>query len=181
MWASNPDAVWYPWLKNELENKGFDVKVPKLPETDKPRIQNWVTSLAETVGNLDEETYFIGHSIGCQTIARYLEQLPDDIKVGGVVFVAGFFKRLTGIDDPDEKETEMHWLETPIDLKKVSKHFNKSIAIFSDNDPFVPLDNQDDFKNKLGSEIIIEHNKEHFDGQEVPAVLEAVLKLSDKN
>ena len=33
--------------------------------------------------------------MGCQTIARYLETLPDEIKVGGAVFVAGFFKSLT--------------------------------------------------------------------------------------
>ena len=35
-------------------------------------------------------------------------------------------------------------------------------TIFSDNDPYVPLDNQDDFKIRLGSKIIIDHNKGHF-------------------
>ena len=58
----------------------------------------------------------------------------------------------------------------------------KSIAIFSDNDPWVPLDNQDDFRDKLGSEIIIEHAKGHFSGGdnkcfELPIVLEKVLEM----
>ena len=43
--------------------------------------------------------------MGCPTIARYLERLPDDVVVGGAVFVAGFFKSLTGLsDDADAQE-----------------------------------------------------------------------------
>ena len=121
--------------------------------------------------------------MGCQTIARYLETLPKDVKVGGAIFVGGFFKRLTGLeDDPDVRETDRHWLGTPIDLTKVKSHLPKSVAIFSDDDPFVPLDNQDDFRDKLGSAIIIEHAQGHFSGprdgtKELPVALESVLKL----
>jgi hypothetical protein len=135
------------------------------------------------VGTADEETYFVGHSMGCQTIARFLESLPNDVKVGGAIFVAGFFKHLSGLeDDPDVRETDRHWLGTPIDLKKVQQCLSKSVAIFSDDDPWVPLDNQDDFRNQLGSEIIIEHKKGHFSGgrdgtKELPIVLEEILKL----
>ena len=183
-WASYPENCWFPWLKNELEAKGFEVHAPKLPDTDNPRIQNWVPKLAETVGVPDEQSFFIGHSMGCQTIARYLESLSNDLKVGGAVFVGGFFKRLTGLeDDPNAPETEKHWMTESIDLEKVRSHLGKSIAIFSDNDPFVPLDNADDFREKLGSEIIIEHEKGHYcddDGtKKLPIVLEFVLKISN--
>ncbi|MBI5076995.1 hypothetical protein HZB94_01255 [Candidatus Falkowbacteria bacterium] len=59
----------------------------------------------------------------------------------------------------------------------------KSVAIFSDNDPYVPIDNQDDFRDKLGSEIVIEHNRGHFSGPtdnviELPVVLETILKIA---
>lgn len=183
-WDGYPEEGWFPWLKKELEVKGFEVYVPQLPEAGRPRINNWVPKLAEVVGNADENTYFVGHSMGCQTIARYLETSPEGLKVGGAVFVAGFFKRLTGLeDDPDVQETDKHWLGAPLNFEKVKSHLPKSIAIFSDNDPYVPLDNQHDFRDKLGSEIIVEKNMGHFSGgsdgvTELPVVLQSIIKIS---
>ena len=182
-WDDDPESNWFPWLKKELEKRNFEVFVPQLPNPENPRIQTWVSTLAKTVIKADESTYFIGHSLGCQTITRYLESLPKNIKVGGAVFVAGFFKRLTGLEDEQGvKETEKHWLDTPIDLEKVKSHLPKRIAIFSDNDPYVPLDNQDDFRDKLGSKIIVEHNMHHFSQShgitQLPIALKSILKLS---
>ena len=157
--------------------------MPQLPEAGSPRMHNWVPALVKEVGTPDLQTYFVGHSMGCQTIARYLESLDDGIQVGGAVFVAGFFKRLTNLDkDANSQETEKHWLTAPPDLVKVKSHLPKSVAVFSDNDPYVPLDNQDDYRDKLGAEIIIEHNKLHFSGPEghteLPVALEKVLQLA---
>jgi len=183
-WDGYPEEGWFPWLKKELEARGFNVFVPQLPEAGSPRIHNWVPKLAEVVGAADENTYFVGHSMGCQAIARYLESLPEGVKIGGAVFVAGFFKRLTGLeDDPDVQETDKHWLGAPLDLTKVKSHLPKSVAIFSDNDPFIPFDNQNDFKDLLGSKIIIEHQKGHFSGGsdkcfELPSAFEAVLEIA---
>lgn len=182
-WDGHPGEGWFPWLKKELENKSFKVAVPQLPDPGNPRIYNWVPALAQAIGRVDENTYFVGHSMGCQTIARLLETLSEGVKVGGAVFVAGFFKRLTGLEnDPEVQKTDKHWLETPIDFEKVKRHLPKSIAIFSDNDPYVPLDNQDDFRDKLGSKIIIEHSMGHFSGSsgitELPIVLDSILEIS---
>src|SRR3972149_1809387 len=88
-WEGTPESGWFPWLKQELETRGFDVFVPQLPDTNHPRREKWVPALAEVVGVPDEQTYLIGHSMGCQTIARYLESLPEGVRVGGAIFVAG--------------------------------------------------------------------------------------------
>ena len=183
-WEGYPEEGWFPWLKRELEAKGFKVNVPQMPDATNPRIQNWVPAIAEVVRKPDKDTYFVGHSMGCQTIARYLESLPEKVKVGGAVFVAGFFKRLTGLEDDEETQSiRRHWLEAPLDLEKVKKHLKHSVAIFSDNDPYVPMDNQDGFRDKLGSKIIIQHNMGHFSGpsdgiKELPVVFEELLKMS---
>lgn len=182
-WDGYPEEGWFPWLRQKLEERGFEVHVPQLPDTENPRIEKWVPSVAKVVGVPDEETYFVGHSMGCQTIVRYLETLPEDTKVGGVVFVAGFFKRLTSLEPgPDVTEVVEHWLSRPVDLLKVRKHLTQSVAIFSENDPYVPLDNQDEYKSKLGSRIMIEHNKGHFNAKagvtELPIVLEELLKMA---
>ena len=179
-WGGYQAEGWFPWLKRELEERGFKVSIPQLPDADKPRIEKWIPALAEVVGAADANTYFVGHSMGCQAIARYVATLNHP--VGGAVFVAGIFKLLTGLeDDPDVQETDRHWLEAPLDFEKVRVNLGKSIAIFSDDDPYVPLDNQDDFHDKLGSKIIIEHGKKHFSGRdglrELPVVLQAMSEL----
>ncbi|OGM96277.1 MAG: hypothetical protein A3B86_04000 [Candidatus Yanofskybacteria bacterium RIFCSPHIGHO2_02_FULL_38_22b] len=181
-WEGYPEENWFPWLKKELEAEGFEVFVPQMPDADNPRIERWIPKISEIVGIADENTYFVGHSMGCQAIVRYLETLPEGIKIGGVIFVAGFFKRLTGLgEEPDFEAVEKEWMVTPLDLEKVKNHLNESVAIFSDDDPYVPLDNQDDFRDKLGSKIIIQHKMNHFSSNwgltELPVVLDELLKM----
>jgi len=181
-WDGYPEEGWFPWLKVKLENQGFAVFVPQLPKADEPRINNWVPALKKLVGTPDKQTFFVGHSMGCQTIDRYLEKLPEDAKVGGAVFVAGFFKRLTNLEDDDVVRSVVdEWLKTPLNLKKIKSHLDKSVAIFSDNDPYVPLDNQEEYRNILGSKIIIEHGKGHFSGSagtvELPAAFDSALEI----
>src|SRR3989338_8245233 len=110
-WDGYPEEGWFPWLKKELEEKWFKVFVPQLPDAANPRIEKWVPVLARIVGVADEQTYFVGHSIGCQTIARYLETLPEGQKIVGAVFVAGFFERVNLEKDHDVQETGRLWLE----------------------------------------------------------------------
>jgi predicted alpha/beta hydrolase family esterase len=183
-WDGYPDEGWFPWLKKELESKGFAVTVPQFPKPEEPRIAAWVPVLKQAVGKPDEETYFVGHSIGCQTIARYLADLPEGVRVGGAVFVAGFFRRLTNLeDDAVVQSVVTEWLTTPIDLAAVRAHLDKSVAIFSDNDPYVPLDNKDDFVEYLGSTIITSQRKGHFSGStgatELHSALQAVLDVAE--
>lgn len=185
-WGGHPNEGWFPWLKGCLEEKGFEVFVPQLPDTEHPRIGSWVSTLAQAVDIADEQTYFVGHSMGCQTIVRYLESLPDEMKIGGVVFVAGYFKRLTNCDEtPKDKITSELWMNAPIDLQKVASHLPKSVAIFSDDDPFVPFDNQEDFRNIFHSKIVLENSKGHLNGpedgvMELPSALSALLEISFK-
>ena len=160
-WGGTPKDNWYPWLKSELEKRGFKVEVPVMPDTNNPKIETWVPFLAKMVGKLDKDTYFVGHSMGCPTIMRYFENVKQP--VGGVVFVAGFFTLTTPPSTTDEdKKTLKPWLDTPVDCSKIKKVARKIVAIFSDNDPWVPVENAQLFKNKLNAKIIIEKGQEHY-------------------
>lgn len=177
-WGGSANSDWYPWLKRELQLHNFQVVVPEMPEADTPEIGRWVPALAEAVSEAEGDVYFVGHSVGCQTIARYLETLPEGKKVGGVVFVAPWFVRLTNLG-PEEETIAKPWLETPINWEKVKSRADRFLVIHSDNDPYVPGENIDFLNGKLGAEVIIEHNKGHFDEdsgiKELPSALEAIL------
>jgi hypothetical protein len=179
-WGGDPQYCWYPWVKKELEAKGFQVEVPAFPDTENPKMNQWVSKLQEVIGALDEELFLIGHSIGCATIMRYLETLEENQKIGGVVFVAGFTENV-GFDEIQ------NYFETPIDLEQIklkSKH--GFVAIHSDDDPYVDLKFADIFKEKLAAEIIIKHNAKHFSGAiegeqsctELPDVVQSIEKLA---
>jgi len=181
-WDGHPDEGWFPWLKTKLEQKGFQVYVPSMPEPAEPKIKTWVLHLSKIVGEVDENTYFVGHSVGCQTILRYLESLPADKKVGGAVFVAGWFT-LMNLETDEEKEIAKPWLETPIDFNKIKQHTKKFFAVFSDDDEFVPQENKRLFEERLGAKTTIEHSKGHFGNEvkELPVVLKVILSLAKEN
>lgn len=178
-WSGNPEYCWYPYAKRELEAKGFEVKVPAMPDTDTPNLAKWLPVLKEAVGIPDENTFLIGHSVGCMTVLRYLESLAPGQKVGGVVLVAGYTYDL-GFEELK------NFLTTPIPFDQIKERANHFVAIHSDNDQYVPLASADVFRERLGAEIIIKHAMNHFagpqDGEpicaELPDVVESVLKIS---
>ena len=181
-WGGRPDEAWFPWIKKELEDKGYKVFIPAMPETDEPKMELWIPFLSQLVGKPDLNTFFVGHSIGCQAIIRYLETLPEGTKIGGAVFVAGWYN-VRNIDTEEDKRIVEPWLNTARDDEKIKRIINKVIAIFSDNDPFVSPENQKSWQEKVGAKIIVEHNKGHFNEEEpsvweLPSALEALLEIS---
>ena len=184
-WSGSPDEPLHKWLASELKSKGFEVEVPAMPNPDEPVIKDWVAKLNQVVGEEpDEGIIFIGHSIGCQTILRYLAGLKTSGFFGGAVFIAPWLY-VSGLETEEEKSIAKPWVETPIDNVKVWKYLpeNKRIAIFSDNDPFVPKENWDLFEQKFGAKIIIEKEKGHFTADDgvnsLPSALKAVLDIAD--
>jgi predicted alpha/beta hydrolase family esterase len=176
-WEGYPEEGWFPWLKESLEGKGCKVSVPVMPNPEEPEIEAWVGHLAEQVGEADADTFLVGHSIGCQTVLRYLEGLDAGVKVGGVVLVAGWMHlKPVVFEEEGAEEVARPWIDTPIDWEKVKSHCDRFFAVFSDDDPYVPLDDSKIFEEKLGAKIIVEKGLQHINGEaevmELPVVLE---------
>lgn len=132
-----------------------------MPNPAAPRIDEWVPYLVAKVGSPDKDTYLVGYSMGCQTILRYLERLRGDERIGGALFVAGFFKIREGSLEEHDKSVAGPW-EAAIDLKNAKEHCGKFVTILSDDDPFVELNNGDIFKRELGSKLIVIPKAGHF-------------------
>ncbi len=177
--ASHPEDCWFPWLRRELDKRGFTVIVPSMPETNKPKINVWVPFL-EAHLLVDENTYLIGHSLGCQTILRYLEKNGE--KIGGAILVGGWLT--TDLDErpAENRELVRPWLETPLNWEEIKKKTNNFVAVLSDNNDNIPLEaNADLYKEKLGAKVIIELGMGHFSKfenvTELPVVLEELLGM----
>lgn len=135
-WASHPQDGWFPWLKLELEQRGYAVTIPAMPHPLVPTIKDWVAAVTKSVGEPDVETLFIGHSIGCQTVLRYLETVKRP--VFGAVFVAGWFE-LKELGNAVQRAGAKPWVETPIGFVEINKVLPRSVAIFSDEDRYVDI------------------------------------------
>jgi len=176
--GSDSSEGWFGWLKEESKKLGIKVISFNMPNTDEPKIEEWIGFLKENAKDLDEETYFVGHSVGCQAILRYLETLDSGIKISGVVFVAPWMELdKNTIEEEGEEVVEIAtpWMETPIDFDKIKEHTNNFLCILSDNDPYVPLNNKEFFEEKLNAKSVIKHNEEHFnETKKIPEILEFV-------
>jgi hypothetical protein len=173
-WGKSSSTLpWFKPLAEKLLEKGFEVEAFDMPNTDEPKIEEWVNYLKSNISDVSENTYFVGHSIGCQTIMRFLEKLHRHKKIAGCAFVAPWID-LIGLG-PDELEIAHPWLNSKIDFNRIKDHTNNFLAIFSDNDSFVHLDESDKFKKNLWAKIIIKKKQDHFeDVEEIPEVLEFI-------
>lgn len=179
-WEGASTKDWMPWTKDALEKIGVKVVMPDMPHTEKPEIGEWVKYLTSVVGTPDKNIYFIGHSIGCQTILRYLETLTTP--VGGAIFVAGWFT-LANLEGPEADAIAKPWIQTPMDFKKIKANLPRSIVMIGDNDVWVPYEEtKKQFKERLGSEVVTIAKGGHITGDDgfgpFPQLIEAFKKLN---
>lgn len=170
-----PYHGWRPWLQKELRDRGFRVFVPAMPSPNSPSEKEWVKKIALLAGEPTHHDFFVGHSLGCIAILRFLEKLKPGEKVGGVILVAGFTDDL-GMEDLSS------FYRAPIGWGEIRSHCAKFVAVISDNDRYVPLAHGKSFELNLGAEVVVQHNMGHFSGNEgvveLPVVLEKLLEVS---
>lgn len=161
-WDGKKDDGWYPWIEAKINDNNNKLVRFNMPNTESPKIDEWVSELDKQVEELNENTYFIGHSIGCQTILRYLETKNIN-KIGGILFVAPWLDLLKeAIEDEESYNTAKPWLNTPIDFEKIKKITNNITCIFSDDDYFVSISQVEVFEKLLNAKTVIVNNKGHI-------------------
>ena len=159
-WGFDSNSYWIPKLAQQLEDIGFNVITPNMPDTENPTIDKWIGKLQEIVLDPDSETYFIGHSIGCQTILRYLESLDNNLKIGGILLVAPWIK-IMGLE-PEEEIIANPWLNNAINFEKVKIRTANIAAIFSETDPYVYKENEDILTKELNAKLYHIGDKKHI-------------------
>lgn len=147
-----PESYWYPWLRRELEHRGFSVEVPHYSDINHVPADKFVPKVLQE-HTFDEETVLIGHSAGGPLILSILEQIKQ--KVAQAVLVAGFSAPL-----PNEDVNII--LQSSYDWPRIKAQADDFVFFNSDNDPWGCDDVQGRalFDN-LGGTLIIRHDG-HF-------------------
>jgi len=153
-----PEENWFPWLKQELEQKSCKIFVPQFPSPPivPAKIAEWFDVLKNYEQYINEDTIFIGHSLGGVFALRILEKLEHPIK-------ATFFVGTpVGVQPIKNYERDNGFSGFSFDwqsIKKKAEHF----AVFqSDDDPYVGLENGKELSKNLGVELSFIPNAGHF-------------------
>lgn len=170
-WEGKPDDAWKPWLQAQLHKKGWQWIAPQFPGGEHPNVDAWISVLKEVIPDPDKHTYFVGHSVGCAVILRYLEHLPKDVRIGGIVLVAGFASDI-GVSEIAE------FTHAPFAFGEIAQRVKKIIVIGGRDDLVVPFGKVLELQAALRAELLIDDGKGHFsesDGvRELPSVLKAL-------
>lgn len=87
--GNNSQGNWFPWLKHELENKGYKTWVPDLPNSATPKLKDWLkTIFSNKEWRFDKNSIIVGHSSGATLILRILEKLPNNVQIKKAILVA---------------------------------------------------------------------------------------------
>lgn len=148
---------WFPWLRDELEEKGFQVFVPNFPTPDGQTLENWMKVFDEYGHYLNEETVLIGHSIAVAFILNVLERLQKPVKA--CFLVAGFVDFL---GDAELDLINKSFTDRDFDWLKIKENCKNFHIYYSDNDPYVPLEKAQMLSYKLGVDLRLVEGAGHF-------------------
>jgi predicted alpha/beta hydrolase family esterase len=155
----DPDSNWFPWLKQELEQLGHEVWVPKLPTPENQSVDSWCKATQEQVPFIyDKDTVLIGHSCGALWVLESLSRKrPEPIQAA--FYVSGFLDDLGNLEYDKLNHTFTHY---PFDWSLIRKNASKAFVFHGDNDPYVPIKQAEKLAKKLGVEPIVIKNGGHL-------------------
>ena len=154
----HPEENWFPWLKGELEAQDYNVIVPQFPSPPvvAAKIDEWFDVLKDYEQYINEDTVFVGHSLGGVFTLRVLEKLDHPVKAAVYVGAPIGVRPILNYDrDSSFSGFEFDW-------DAIKNHAKNFVVYQSDDDPYVGLDNGKELATHLGVELSFIPNAGHF-------------------
>lgn len=149
--GGSPESNWLPWLKKQLEEGGYEVWVPELPNNHTPSRHVYNDFLFGS--NWDfTNNLVVGHSSGAVSVLNLLgDKRCPHIKVGAMV---GAWAHM---DETDLDAEQFKDLFPPdgFDFGLIKSKADHLLFLHGDNDPLCPLDQAQWLAQETSSEIII--------------------------
>jgi len=168
-YTGTPGGIFFPWLKKELESKGYSVQIPTLPNPDKPAEEDQVGHVLKNC-TFNENTILFGHSLGAVVAMKVAEKLKT--KIAGLVLAGGFsspkFK-----DKPRPFHDTFNW---EFDFKKIKETAGFKKILSDRNDRAVRIEQGRFLHENLGGVLVETISQEqHFTAEEEPVILDSLV------
>ncbi len=166
-----------PWkdgdIKEKLEALGYEIIAPNMPNSHHPDRAEWLTFLKQFEHKINSNTIMIGHSLGCITVADFINYTGKKIKAAYLVAPAS--------ETVDFVRFNKEWRNENSDIAAVEKFANEKTdwngiknkteiikIILSDNDKYIPFTETKRFFEEKKIACITLHEQKHFIGRRIP-------------
>ena len=172
-WKGWPENAWFPWLREELETRGWTTEAPAMPNPILPRRERWVSVVLSKIKQ--PETVLIGHSLGCLAILWALAEYTGS-PPARTVLVSGFGRPFLRILKNSQYHQE--WFPRELDFSSVKSKSASWAVIHGRNDRLVPFEEGEWLAAQLGVALVVPKRTGHLIHEEgaldVPEILDAV-------
>ena len=151
----SPNGNWFPWLKNELAEKGWNIDVPAFPTPEKQSLNNWL----ETIKGKKADV-LIGHSLGATLALRIVEKKLIDVRK--IILVSCVIDEIN-IEEYDKLNSS--FIDGGFDWNAVQSQGCDIDIIHGDNDPYVPVSHAKILSDKLNVPLNIIKNGGHLNSE----------------
>lgn len=152
--GGHPEENWFPWLKGELEKLDCNVIIPQFPTPENQTLNEWLKVLDYYKDKINQDTIFIGHSLGVPFVLNVAERCP----IKAAYLVAGF----TGVAGNQFDDGMKTFAQRDFKWKKIKHNCPNFYVFHSDNDPYIDLKKGEALTKNLGVDLIFVPSAGHF-------------------
>lgn len=163
--GGNPEETFFPWTRAQLEAKGIRTSAPALPSSEWPDREGWKQAVLELIMP-EEQTVLIGRSLGGTLIPYVAEQVP----LLGAISLAAPSNHLGW-------ENLMDFFSEEPDYVRARANVQHFFHWYSDDDPYVPVEQGKELQALLGGEFRLFPGYSHFYNTEFPELVATIEKL----
>ena len=159
--GADSHANWFPWLKQQLKDKGYTVVVPDFPKAVVPQLDEWLQVMHSVVGEYGEGI-IVGHSLGGLLAVQFLlhgGKAPKTILTATPFQPVEFIQEIDGFFP---NKSELSKLKTKSDF----------IIVQADNDPYVDIKDGQGWADKLNGQLVMLPGLGHLTIEELPEILQ---------
>ena len=164
---------WFPWVKDQLEQRGYEVFAPTLPQNNTPNRAIYEDFLRNS--NWDfSDNLIIGHSSGATTVLNLLstDWFP---KVKRTILVGLFLNErlLASVDWYKPGQFDDLFPENGYDIDKLRRKADSYVFIHGDDDPYCSIDDTKQFAKEFDEQVHAIRQGMHLSSnrKELPEIL----------
>ena len=172
-----PTDHWFPWLKKQFEQTGYDVFAPELPSNHTPSRQVYEKFLRES-GFDFADCVLVGHSSGATTVLNLLsaDWFPH---VRAVVLVGTFLnERLTKSAEWYDPGQFDDLFLPEYNAEKIKQKADGFYFVHGSDDPYCDIKDAKTLCTEVGGQFIMIENGHHLGGSvgltKLPQLTEAL-------
>ncbi|MBL4559884.1 MAG: serine hydrolase family protein [Labilibaculum sp.] len=172
-YTASPDSNWFQDFKKNVAKENIEISILKMPNSQSPKLNEWIDYMEKFVKEIDEQTIFIGHSLGCVTLLNFLSTFNIP-KISALFLVSGFVE-----SSPIPALTE--FVRPRLNYNYLKQLTSTRIVISAVDDDIIPYEYSKTMAERIDAKFTLLTEGKHFIDRdnftEFPFLIKEIKKL----